>query len=129
MEPNGRNFGNPWSLRQCGLYHQLQCRQLTSCWIGIFNQGEMYETLKSELPAYSGRPNGGCVTLHPLDAHVALFQQLCSFHWDDYISDLGKEIALIVMVILLSLEGLLTFRTVLASICIVLLTRSFTKVP
>ena len=96
VEPNERALGNPWSLRQCGLYHQLRFQQRTSCWINIFNQGEAYETLKREMPACAHIFAGKYALPHPFDAHVALLQQLCSFHWDDYIRCLGKELGRIV---------------------------------
>jgi hypothetical protein len=84
VEQNGRNRGNPWSLRQTGIYHQLDLATKRSVWIFIQASGptreEIFRVLRSA--RYGENP----MLLH-LEVLFAM-----SRNWPDYIEYLSSKL-------------------------------------
>jgi hypothetical protein len=95
MEENGRGHGDPWSLRQFGVYHQLYYQRNSSTWVIIQLPDQIKEHLNRVLDESQVDPKGSYVAFHPLRFHF-LFLLACEMNWEAYISYLGKELALIV---------------------------------
>lgn len=64
MEENGRNHGNPWSLRQIGAYQQVNTKDRTSAWIFLRLSGSTRRYLEREVQDMTYKTKDPFIKLH-----------------------------------------------------------------
>jgi hypothetical protein len=89
MEKNGRTSGNPWSLRQTGVYQQTHLETGRSTWILLQPSSGLREHLRKLLLHSATRETS--FTIDPMQLHqLILYMGLNQF--GDFIEDLQSEI-------------------------------------
>ncbi|KAI9785127.1 MAG: hypothetical protein M1839_000765 [Geoglossum umbratile] len=84
VEKNGRNSGDPWSLRQIGVYQQWKPDSRNSTWILLHPSENIHKRLHEimgKMPLKSESP----MLLH------ILFLSSTAYNWGDYIEDLRSQ--------------------------------------
>ena len=84
VERNGRNRGNPWSLRQTGIYHQIDLTTKRSGWIFIQASGLTREEIFRALSVDRFREN-------PMLLHLEVLFTMAR-NWPDYIEYLSSKL-------------------------------------
>lgn len=88
VEENGRKRGDPWSLRQTGVYQQVDFKAGTSVWIILQPSDYVRKSLEHALVEKS---YGACgQESSPMLLHV-LFILAAADNWTRYIRDLESE--------------------------------------
>lgn len=94
MEKNGRNRGDPWSLRQTGVYQQAKLEHRHSAWIFLQLSSSTRQGLEKALGKQSGSQDEGDSPM----AHHALLLLATVDNWGEYIRSLDRELRDIVSV-------------------------------
>jgi hypothetical protein len=85
VEKNGRNRGDPWSLRQTGVYQKFNMNTGTSTWIilqpSAYTLGRLGAVLEETVTKRSG------ICFDPLHMHATFFSA-ARREWADYIESL-----------------------------------------
>ena len=90
MELNGRSEGDPWSLRQCGVYHQVCLETHRSSWILLHISKRMRTTLDRTLKSNIHKnTHRGVDSMLP---HM-IFLSAMAGNWQDYLEYLRSELA------------------------------------
>ena len=89
MVKNGRNRGEPWSLRKTGVYQQVDFDKNASCWI-MLQPSDDVEKL-SERALHDRSQAGNCQSRDPMFLHV-LFLSTMVDSWDEYIESLHSQL-------------------------------------
>jgi hypothetical protein len=90
---NGRNRGDPWSIRQTGIYHRWNTKSGHSVWIIVQPSQDALDELKRAL--YSTGTSCGCSARKSLSLHALLLIS-SSENWSKYIKDLHTRHSCIV---------------------------------
>ncbi|OCK78124.1 hypothetical protein K432DRAFT_444833 [Lepidopterella palustris CBS 459.81] len=88
VEKNGRNRGDPWSLRQTGVYQQVTFDSRQSAWIFLQLSSSTRAALEKVLRSQPSSPgeNDSPMTLH------ALLLGTTVDNWDEYIQNLSTQL-------------------------------------
>jgi hypothetical protein len=88
MERNGRNRGDPWSLRQTGVYQQATYNNCRSAWIFLQLSRSARVGLENVLRSQSSHTseNESPMTLHALLLGVTID------NWAEYIQHLSTQL-------------------------------------
>jgi hypothetical protein len=93
MELNMCDFGDRWSLRQCGVYQQIYLENGTSTWILLHISTRMRETLNRALKSRIYlKSNSNFNVVLPL----VIFLSAMASNWQDYLEYLQSEITSLV---------------------------------
>ena len=84
VEKNGRNRGNPWSLRETGIYHQINIATGSSRWIFIQPSGPTREDIIQNLEL-------GELRQSPFDLHAEVLLSMAR-NWPEYIEYLSQKL-------------------------------------
>ncbi len=88
MELNERHRGDPWSIRQTGVYQRYDTMTASSAWIVLqpsdYIRQRLYEALGRESDSVYD------ITLGPLHLH-GLFLSASERNWDDWIEHIQRE--------------------------------------
>lgn len=90
MEENGRKKGDPWSLRQTAVYHQIDLKNGRSCWILLQASNDIRVRLDRGL--YGKVQGSNNVGVDPVLLHVG-FVSAMACNWSKYIEHLHMELA------------------------------------
>ena len=93
LAKNGRGRGDPWSLRQSGVYQQVDLKSNKSLWILLHPSASIKDQLhhfNGAFPIYRKGLGG-----HFLDAHAAFLSEATQY-WDEYIEDTRTQVDVIV---------------------------------
>ena len=93
-EKNGRNRGDPWSLRQTGVYQQATFRSHQSVWILLQLSQATRQILEKEVGSPSRYLSKGD---SPMALHALLLGASVD-NWGDYVRDLSGHLSDIVSV-------------------------------
>lgn len=85
---NGRKPGSPWSLRQTGIYQQVNLQSKESVWILLQSSAKVLRRVEGILASPSDEA-------HPMRAHVILLFTMAA-DWHKYISYLQKQLETLV---------------------------------
>jgi len=90
MEENGRNVGDPWSLRQTAVYHQFHQKDGRSCWIILQIATGMRVRFEQALSdkRYRNRRDG----VDPVRLHLGFLSAMAS-NWARYLECLQAQLA------------------------------------
>ena len=89
VERNGRNHGDPWSLRQTGVYHSYDYKSQKSIWIILQPSTYVLEHIENvlrTLPRDDSLSRGGYMLLH------CFILSSMERNWRDYIEDLQTRL-------------------------------------
>ena len=86
VEENNRNHGNPWSLRQTGIYQQVKSKGHTSTWIFLKLSGSSRRQLETVTQTESTVNTDGFMKLHS-----CLFLATVD-NWGRYIDHLDTQL-------------------------------------
>jgi hypothetical protein len=89
MVRNGRNRGDPWSLRRTGIYQQVDFDKNASCWIMLQPSDDVDKL--SERALRDNSQAGNCQSGGPMFLHV-LFLSTMVDSWDEYIESLHSQL-------------------------------------
>lgn len=95
VERNGRNRGDPWSLRQTGVYQQTTFDSHKSMWIFLQLSQSTKAALKEVL---QNQPIYPCGSDSPMALH-ALLLGVTVHNWGDYIQSLSKQLMCVVRLV------------------------------
>jgi len=99
MAKNGRNRGNPWSLRRTGVYQKVDSETGSSCWILLHPSSEVEElaenALRDRVLSY-GASNQSALG-DPMFLHV-LFLSTMVDSWDEYVESLYSQLLISVSI-------------------------------
>lgn len=88
MEKNGRNRGDPWSLRQTGVYQQATFNSHRSAWIFLqlsrSTKIVLENALRSQLKCFGQSDS-------PMTLHALLLGATVD-NWGEYIQDLSTQL-------------------------------------
>lgn len=91
VEKNGRTRGDPWSLRQTGVYQQVNSDSRKSTWIFLQlsqdTKAALKEVLKNQSTYFDKRDS-------PMALHTFLLATVDN--WGEYIQDLSKQLTCVV---------------------------------
>lgn len=87
MARNGRSQGDPWSLRQTGVYQQFCFKRRCSVWILLQPSDDMRARLWKGLSSSQQEINGE----HPLLLHLPIFCTAAR-NWHDYVKHLQARL-------------------------------------
>lgn len=110
VEKNGRPNGNPWSIRQSGVYHRYSPKLNSNVWLLLHPLAD--SVAQRRLNDWYSRPHHS-LNINPLRIHILLLSSYLD-NWRWYLKDLGNTFLNIVskatrdFVRLHSTEGLLT---------------------
>lgn len=90
---NGRNRGDPWSLRQCGIYQQICLTTRRSCWILLQVSNQAHSKLDQALRSYSHRNSS--LGVHPMVPHL-IFISAMAANWRAYLQHLRSKLTILV---------------------------------
>jgi hypothetical protein len=93
VDLNGRDRGDPWSLRQCGVYQQICLKTRRSTWILLQVSRRMRAKLDQALRsrAYKNDKLG----IDPVVLHI-IFISAMAANWQDYLEYLHSQLAILV---------------------------------
>ena len=97
MERNGRLHGNPWSIRQTGVYHRYSPLENSSVWLLLHPLAN--SIAQKRLNDCYSRPHCG-LNINPLRIHILLLSSYLD-NWRWYLKDLGNTFLKIVSKVLL----------------------------
>lgn len=89
VEKNGRDRGDPWSLRQTGVYEQVDIHTGKSVWIILQPSSSTQQCLEQGLQTL-GQDSNGRITSNPMLFH-AIFLLATADNWVGYIKYLHTE--------------------------------------
>ncbi len=89
VERNGRDYGDPWSLRQTGIYHKFRLGAPRSCWILL--QPTKYSCMRLEHVLEKFVPGNKNWLEAIVRAHNALLTSMMH-NWPEYIQYLGSRL-------------------------------------
>ena len=90
---NARNRGDPWSIRQTGIYHRWNTKSGHSVWITVHPSQDALDELQRTL--YSTRTSCGCSAGKSVFLHAQLLIS-SSENWSRYIEDLHTRLSCLV---------------------------------
>lgn len=85
---NGRKAGSPWSLRQTGIYQQVDWKRRKSVWILLQPPSKALRRVKDMLASQSDEA-------HPMRTHIILMFTMAA-DWHKYILYLQKQLEILV---------------------------------
>jgi hypothetical protein len=93
VDLNGRDRGDPWSLRQCGVYQQICLKTRRSTWILLQVSRRMRAKLDQALRsrAYKNDKLG----IDPVVPHI-IFISAMAANWQEYLEYLHSQLAILV---------------------------------
>lgn len=91
MELNGRGRGDPWSLRQCGVYQQINLTDRRSKWILLQLSNKMRTKLEQTLRMWSTKSEG----INAIIPHI-IFISTMAATWQSYLEYLSAQLAVLV---------------------------------
>lgn len=92
VQLNGRNRGDPWSLRQYGVYHQINARK-KSTWILLQPSGEMRIELEQLLR--NNNHTNDTLAIDPIVPHL-IFMSTVALNWLPHIESLNAQLIIFV---------------------------------
>jgi hypothetical protein len=93
VSPNGRSRGDPWSLRQFGVYQQIGISQQASTWILLQLPGEMRSKLEKTLQGKLYNTND--LGIDPMVPHLIFISSMAT-NWQPYIEHLHSQLTSLV---------------------------------
>ena len=84
VEKNGRNRGDPWSLRQIGIYHQINLTTRRSSWIFMQPPSIVRDVIFRTVKVDRFREN-------PMLLHIDILSSITK-NWPYYIEDISSEV-------------------------------------
>lgn len=93
MDLNGRDRGDPWSLRQCGVYHQTCLRTRRSSWILLQVSRRMHAKLDQALRSKAYKNDN--LGIDPVVPHIIFISAMAS-NWQGYLDYLHSQLAILV---------------------------------
>ncbi|KAF1992838.1 hypothetical protein P154DRAFT_528198 [Amniculicola lignicola CBS 123094] len=91
VERNGRNRGDPWSLRQTGIYQKYAPDRQHSTWIILQLSKSTRTGLEDMLKAQAATHTSDT---HPMSLHP-IFLQATASNWSEYVQSLTRDLDLI----------------------------------
>ena len=88
MEKNGRGTGDPWSLRQAGLYQQYHVQRDTSTWILLQPSESVQRRLLKSLKNLAEQ---NTASADPFRYHILILTSSLR-NWNEYILDLCRQV-------------------------------------
>jgi hypothetical protein len=92
-ELNGRTRGDPWSLRQCGVYQQICLKTHRSCWILLQVPNRARAKLDQALRSHSYKNSSRGV--YPMVPHL-IFISAMAANWQAYLQHLRSRLTTLV---------------------------------
>lgn len=89
VEKNGRNRGDPWSLRQMGVYQQVSLPKKNSVWIMLQPSGRCREHL--DKISQANTEDHSHLFANPMLLHLHFLTAMAG-QWEDYIQDLQDRL-------------------------------------
>lgn len=95
MDRNGRDRGDPWSLRQCGIYQQICLTTRRSSWIML----QISESIRAHINQIlqRGSHENECSSIDPMIFHVVFISAMAA-NWQEYLEHLQSQIAILVSI-------------------------------
>jgi hypothetical protein len=93
MDLNGRDRGDPWSLRQCGVYQQICLTTRCSYWILLQVSSRMRAKLDQALRSKLHKNDN--LGIDPMVPHI-IFISAMAANWQDYLEYLHSQLAVLV---------------------------------
>jgi hypothetical protein len=91
VELNGRGGEDPWSLRQCGIYQQIDLITRRSKWIILQRSGTIRSKLEETLRTQSDKTEA----IHAIVPHI-IFVSIMAANWQSYVEYLNMQLAALV---------------------------------
>jgi len=102
VDLNGRNRGDPWSLRQCGVYQQICLKTCRSRWVLLQVSDKMRAQLDQALQNRSQKNVE--LGINPMVPHV-IFISAMAVNWQEYLEHLQVQLSVLVNELSCSLWG------------------------